>query len=242
MYKFKKAFIAGDKMNISTRLFSVANMVDRCKTMADIGTDHGYIPIFLLKNSICEKAIASDINKGPVERVIKNIKEYGLEKKIQCRQGPGLSTLKPHEAQIVVIAGMGGHLIISILEEEEKIAHNLESIILQPVQHSMILRKYLYENGYKIIDEDLCVDEGKYYEIIKVRYDGVKRVLEDIYYEISPFLIEKKHLLLKEYIIKKIQQNDKILVHIDEGTELASDRKRELINRNKKLKELLTCL
>ncbi|NLZ49941.1 MAG: SAM-dependent methyltransferase [Clostridiales bacterium] len=229
-------------MNISDRLTRVANMVDRCKTMADIGTDHGYIPIFLLINGICERAIASDINRGPVQRAEENIKYYGLENKIECRQGPGLSTLKAGEVQTAVIAGMGGHLIISILEEEEIIAHKLESIVLQPVQHSKVLRKYLYENGYKIIDEDLCYDEGKYYEIIKASYDGTNRYLEDIYYEISPLLIEKKHSLLKEYLGKKIHSNDKILCNINEDTEGANKRKEELININEKLKELLTCL
>lgn len=229
-------------MNISDRLTRVANMMDRCKTMADIGTDHGYIPIFLLKNNICERAIASDINKGPVQKAVTNIKYYGLESKIQCRQGPGLSTLKPGEVQSAVIAGMGGHLIISILEEEAIIAHKLKSIILQPVQHSKVLRKYLYENGYKILDEDLCYDEGKYYEIMKVTYDGIRRELEDIYYEISPLLIEKKHSLLQDFLTKKMETNDNILAHIKDDTEVANKRKEELINSNKKLKELLTCL
>ncbi len=235
-------FITGDIMIISDRLTRVANMVDRCKTMADIGTDHGYIPIFLIKKDICDRAIASDINKGPVQRAEENIKLYGLESKIECRQGPGLSTLKPKEAQTAVIAGMGGYLIISILEEEKDIAHQLETIILQPVQHSKVLRKYLYEHGYRIIDEDLCYEEGKYYEIMKVSYDGIKRVLEDIYYEISPVLIEKKHSLLKEYLSKKILTNDKILSNINEDTEAANKRKEELIIINEKLKELLVCL
>lgn len=229
-------------MIISDRLTKVASMIDRCKTMADIGTDHGYIPIFLLKNGICESAIASDINKGPVQRAEENIKYYGLENKIQCRLGSGLSTLKTGEVQTAVIAGMGGHLIISILEDEKEIAHSLETIILQPVQHSKVLRKYLYENGYKIIDEDLCYDEGKYYEIMKVCYDGIKRSLEDIYYEISPLLIEKKHILLQEYLNKKIQANSKVILNIKEETEGANKRKEQLIDENKKLKELLICL
>ncbi len=210
--------------------------------MADIGTDHGYIPIFLVKKGICDTAIASDINKGPVQKAEKNVKLYGLEDKIQCRLGGGLKTIVPGEVDTAVIAGMGGHLIISILEESAEVAQKMQALILQPVQHVEILRKYLYENGYEILSEDLCFDEGKYYEIIKARYDGKKRTLEDIYYEISPFLLKKRHPLLQEYILHKINKNNIIVENINEDTEAASRRKEDLIRHNIKLKEIMACL
>jgi tRNA (adenine22-N1)-methyltransferase len=229
-------------MNISDRLMKIANMVHRCNSMADIGTDHGYIPIFLVKKGICDSAIASDINKGPVQKALKNVELYGLKDKIQCRLGGGLKTLKPNEVETAVIAGMGGHLIVSILEDSRSVAHKMQSLVLQPVQHVEVLRKYLYENGYGILSEDLCFDEGKYYEIIKVRYDGKKRVLEEIYYEISSQLIEKKHPLLQEYILHKINKNTIIVDNIIEDTEAAKCRKEDLIKHNSKLKEILACL
>ncbi|WP_139904084.1 tRNA (adenine(22)-N(1))-methyltransferase [Clostridium thermarum] len=229
-------------MNISDRLMKIANMVHRCNSMADIGTDHGYIPIFLVKKGICDTAIASDINKGPVQKAEKNVKLYGLEDKIQCRLGGGLKTIVPGEVDTAVIAGMGGHLIISILEESAEVAQKMQALILQPVQHVEILRKYLYENGYEILSEDLCFDEGKYYEIIKARYDGKKRTLEDIYYEISPFLLKKRHPLLQEYILHKINKNNIIVENINEDTEAASRRKEDLIRHNIKLKEIMACL
>ncbi len=210
--------------------------------MADIGTDHGYIPIFLVKKGICDTAIASDINKGPVLKAEKNVKLYGLQDKIQCRLGGGLKTIVPGEVDTAVIAGMGGHLIVSILEESAEVAQKMQALILQPVQHVEILRKYLYENGYEILSEDLCFDEGKYYEIIKARYDGKKRTLEDIYYEISPFLMKKRHPLLQEYILHKINKNNIIVENINEDTEAASRRKEDLIRHNLKLKGIMACL
>ncbi|WP_163194299.1 tRNA (adenine(22)-N(1))-methyltransferase [Clostridium thermarum] len=229
-------------MNISDRLMKIANMVHRCNSMADIGTDHGYIPIFLVKKGICDTAIASDINKGPVLKAEKNVKLYGLQDKIQCRLGGGLKTIVPGEVDTAVIAGMGGHLIVSILEESAEVAQKMQALILQPVQHVEILRKYLYENGYEILSEDLCFDEGKYYEIIKARYDGKKRTLEDIYYEISPFLMKKRHPLLQEYILHKINKNNIIVENINEDTEAASRRKEDLIRHNLKLKGIMACL
>jgi tRNA (adenine22-N1)-methyltransferase len=229
-------------MIISDRLNNIANMVDRCNSMADIGTDHGYIPIFLVKSGVCQSAIASDINRGPVQKALKNIKLHGLQDKIECRLGGGLTTLKAGEVNIVVIAGMGGHLIQDILEESKDVVCALEALILQPVQHSEALRRYLYESGYNIVKEELCFDEGKYYEIIKTTYEGKSRVLEDIYYEISPLLLGEKHPLIKEYIHHKINKNNKIIETITETSEASEKRKEDLYNKNAKLKEMLLCL
>ena len=232
----------GDIMIISNRLNTIANMVHRCNSMADIGTDHGYIPIFLVKNKVCQHAIASDINKGPVQKALKNIRLHGLQDRIECRLGGGLTTLKIGEVHTAVIAGMGGHLIQDILEDSKDITCSLQEIILQPVQHSEALRRYLYENGYNILEEELCFDEGKYYEIIKVHYSGKKQVMEEIYYEISPLLLEKRHPLMKEYILHKINKNNKIIQTITETSEASEKRKEDLDKKNIKLKEMLLCL
>lgn len=229
-------------MNISDRLKRIASMVNRCSSIADIGTDHGYIPIFLVKNKICDRAIASDINKGPVQRAMSNINAEGLEKAIECRQGAGLGTIAVGEVDGAVIAGMGGYLIIDILEEHMNVVEKLQFMVLQPVQHSEVVRKYLYNRGYYIIDEELCYDEGKYYEIMKARYDGIPREMDEINYEISPVLIEKKHELLEEFILFKIKKNENAINSIKEDTESASNRKMELIDWNSRLKEMLKCL
>lgn len=229
-------------MNISTRLKAIASLVDECDKIADIGTDHGYLPIFLMKNHVCEKAIASDINKGPVERAKENIIKEGLENNISCRLGPGMNTIKPHEVDCAIIAGMGGNLIRDIIEQDKEVFKSLKYLILQPVQNPDVLRKYIYDSGYEILEEELCVDENKYYEIIKVKYDEKPHKPDPIYYEVSSKLIEKKHPLIKEYIDFKIHKYNNVLSYISEDTALAEERKIQLNHKINKLEEKLKCL
>lgn len=225
-------------MELSIRLKCIASMVDKCNCIADIGTDHGYIPIYLLKNHICEKAIASDINSGPVEKARFNIKCEGLEGKIQCKKGSGLTTIVPFEAQGVVIAGMGGNLIRDIIVEKESLFKEFDFAVLQPVQNPEVLRKFIYDNGYKIIDEDLCIDENKFYEIIKVKHDNKPKAVDNIYYEVSKTLVDKKHPLMIKYIGYKINLYNKALSNIKEDSYLSNLRKIEILDKINRLKEL----
>lgn len=229
-------------MEISLRLKTIAGMVDKCEAVADIGTDHGYIPIYLVKNKICEKAIASDINKGPVEKARFNIKLENMQDKILCRLGGGLTTIQPGEVQGIVIAGMGGNLIRDIIEEGIDKFKKSEFAVLQPVQNPEVLREYIYKKGYKIIDEELCIDDNKLYEIIKVTYDTKIENIDSIYYEVGKALIEKKHPLVKQYINIKIDRYIKILNNIKEESESSNKRKVEVKNKIIKLEELLRCL
>ncbi|MFD3157569.1 tRNA (adenine(22)-N(1))-methyltransferase [Haloimpatiens sp. FM7330] len=226
-------------MDISLRLKIIANMIDKSNSIADIGTDHAYIPIYLVKNGICQNAIASDINKGPVEKAKRNIRFEGLEEKIQCRLGGGLATIKPFEVDCAIIAGMGGNLIRDILEEDIEVFKHLKYAVLQPVQNPEVLRKYIYEKGFDIIDEQLCFDEGKYYEIIKMKFNNNPKDVEQIYYEIGEKLIEKKHPLLKEYLNFKKAKYEKIYSNITNKSMGALKRKEELKYKIFKLEEIL---
>ena len=229
-------------MEISKRLKCIANMIENCDVVADIGTDHGYLPIYLIKEGKCKKAIASDINEGPIKKAKFNINFEGMEKLIQCRLGAGFSSIKPNEADVGVIAGMGGNLIKDIIEDGIEVFKKFDYLILQPVQNPEVIRKHLVEKGYEIIDEELCIYENKYYEIIKVKYKNRKNVEEDIFYEISPLLLKKKHPLIKEYICIKIQKYDKILNSIIDQGFLAQNRKVLLGKKIEKLEEMLKCL
>jgi tRNA (adenine22-N1)-methyltransferase len=229
-------------MEISYRLKCIAAMVDTCDKAIDVGTDHGYIPIHLIKSGVCKEVIASDINKGPVEKARKNVAIEGLKDKISCRLGGGLTALKPGEVDCAIIAGMGGNLIRDIIEESMEVFKELSFAVLQPVQNPEILRKYLYESGYSIIDEEICEDEEKFYEIIKVAYSDKPQILEPIYYEISSILIEKKHPLLQKYIEFKIDKYKKILNYLNEDSEAAQDRKKELEYKIIRLKEIISWL
>ncbi|MFW2491409.1 tRNA (adenine(22)-N(1))-methyltransferase [Clostridium chromiireducens] len=227
-------------MELSKRLNWIIEKLDNAKVIMDVGTDHGYIPIYLVRNGIAEKVIASDINKDPLKKAQINAALDGVSDKIDLRLGGGLAPLKNREAEAVIIAGMGGNLIRDILEADFNKVKNLKYLILQPAQNPEVLREYLYSSDYEILDEDLCLDEGKYYELFKVRHksgDYIK--LESIFYEISPTMLSKKVPLLKSYIESKIDKNKKVINFIVDDTDHAKERKNELKKKNERLESLL---
>lgn len=227
-------------MELSKRLVWIINNIDKADVVMDVGTDHGYIPIYLVKNNIAQKVIASDINKEPLKKAKINASLEGVLDKIDLRLGGGLHPLKENEAEVVLIAGMGGNLIRDILEKDLNKVKKLKYLVLQPAQNPEILREYLYENNYEIIDEDICLDEKKYYEIFKIRYKkNDSEAFENIFYEISPIMLKKKLPLLKSYIEEKIEKNRKVIDFIKDTTEHAMVRKEELIKKNNRLEELL---
>ena len=228
-------------MELSIRLKCIVSMIEKCDSVIDVGTDHGYVPIYLVQNGITKQAIASDINRGPVEKAKNNIVRNNVCNQISCRLGSGLSTVKEGEVQVAIIAGMGGNLIRDILETDLDIVKKLKYIVLQPVQNAEVLREYLYKTGYDFIDEEICYDDGKFYEIIKVRYDCKPKVLDSIYYEISKILLDKKHLVMQEFIEYKLHKYTKVYDELNEDTPLAKNRKEELYKVIRKLKEFLKC-
>ncbi|WP_255992660.1 tRNA (adenine(22)-N(1))-methyltransferase [Clostridium perfringens] len=229
-------------MELSKRLKRIAEHVDKCESVADIGTDHGYIPIYLVKEGICKKAIASDINKGPIEKAKVNVAFEGVSDKVKCLLGPGLNPLKVGEVNGVILAGMGGNLTRDILLADMDKVKKYDFIILQPAQNPEVLREFLYKNDYEIIGEDLIKDEGRFYELFKVKYNenSEKLVFEDeLEYEVSPLLREKGHPLFKEFIEEKISRCETILSFIKEDTEAAKKRKSDLEEKINKLKGML---
>lgn len=229
-------------MEISYRLKCIAKMVGKCDRIADIGTDHAYLPIYLIKEKICRKAIASDINKGPVEKAKFNIRMENVESSIECRLGAGFDNIKPKEVNVAVIAGMGGNLIRNIIDDGMEVFKSLDYLVVQPMQNTDILRKYIYESGYIVLDEDLCKDENKYYEVIKIKYNNKPNALSEMYYEVSKNLLEKRHPLIKEYICIKIGKYDKIFSNINDDGEVAQKRKNNLKKKVMKLREMVECL
>lgn len=214
--------------------------MDKCEVIMDVGTDHGYIPIELIKRNIAEKVIASDINKDPLKKAKLNISLEGLSSKIDLRLGGGLEPLKDNEAQGILIAGMGGNLIRDILENDISKVKNIDYLILQPAQNPEVLREYLYSGNYEVIDEDICLDEGKFYELFKVKYKENNSIkLEDIFYEISPLLLKKKSEVFKQYLEEKAAKYKKVSSFIKDETEHALARKEELNIKVREIEDLL---
>lgn len=216
-------------MDISKRIEFIINNLENIEVLADIGTDHGYVPLVALERGICNKAIACDINKDPLDKARLNAVLEGSVDRIEFRLGGGFQPLKVNEAKQVVIAGMGGNLIRDILEADLDKVKSMEYLILVPAQNPEILREYLYKNNYEIIKEDLCLDEGIYYELFKVRSaESQNTELDSIYYEVSPILLRSKNPLMKDFLQSKIDEYNKILGFITEETVTANIRKKQV--------------
>lgn len=211
-------------MKLSMRLQSIANFIPRNSIVADIGTDHGYIPQYLIENGICKHIIASDVSQGSLNKTISLIEEFKLSDRIIPRLGYGLEILKPFEADTVVMAGMGGLLIRDIMEKDNKLTISITSFVLQPMIASKELREYLFNNSFIIIDEELVKEDDKYYEIIYAK-KGKDLIEKEIYFEISKRLIQKKHPLLKEFLNSKIKGVTGILNNLEnKESEKSKDR------------------
>ena len=218
-----------NKVKLTNRLLKIASLVSENKRLADIGTDHGYIPVYLLNKGVIDFAILADINKGPLENARSEVRRNKLEEKVDLRLGS--------EVDEVIIAGMGGILIGELLEANKEVAHSTERLILQPMQAQEELRRYLLNNGYEILDECLEKEDFRLYEIIVAKYTGKNTLVEDeIYYEVGQKLIEKKDELLEEFIENKIKKYNNII-------EKLGDKESEVVEAKRKLsKEKITKL
>jgi tRNA (adenine22-N1)-methyltransferase len=195
-------------MELSRRLLSVANGVSQGNRLADVGTDHGYIPIFLVQQGRVPSAIAMDVNRGPLLRAEAHIREQGLEDKITTRLGSGLLKLSADEVDSIVIAGMGGALMAQLLEEGLFVLKEGKELILQPQSEIFKVRHWLHDHGYEIIREEMVKEDGKYYFILKA-VPGQQNFSEEFLYEYGEYLLKEQDPLMKEYLsvqLHKFQQ------------------------------------
>ena len=154
-------------MLLSDRMRAVAGLVQPCKSIADIGCDHGYIAMELVRSKTCRHVIAMDINSGPLDRAKQNIVAYNMQDYIKTRLSDGVSALQMGEAEGIIWAGMGGRLILSILEQGKELIGNMKQVILQPQSELAEVRNYLRKKGYLIDKEDLVYEDGKYYPMMR---------------------------------------------------------------------------
>lgn len=218
-------------MELSKRLYAVAGLVTEGASVADIGTDHGYVPIYLIKNKIASKVIAMDINKGPLERAKMHIIGHGLKGQIETRLSDGLKKVNPGEVDGMIAAGMGGALVIKILEESKAVVDTLEFLILQPQSEISKVRKYLNKNGLVIIEEDMVEEEGKYYPMMKVIH-GQPEEYKEYEYIYGKKLLEKKHPVLEKFLLREKYIQESIVEQLSKhiGSESAEQRTREILH------------
>ncbi|MBE6671577.1 MAG: SAM-dependent methyltransferase [Ruminococcaceae bacterium] len=189
---------------LDNRMTCIAECVRRGAVLADIGTDHGKLPVYLAQTGRISRAVAADINDMPLKKAESNIEKHGLSAVIDTCLTDGLVGIEKYSPTDVVIAGMGGELIENILEKAT-IDKNGVKFILQPMTKEDSLRQYLCENGYEIIDEYI-VKEGKIYQIICAVYNGMITKMESSEYLLGRINIEKRCDLLGELLEKVIKR------------------------------------
>ena len=212
-------------MQLSQRLSSVASMVTAGNCLADVGTDHGYVPIYLYERQMIPRAIAMDINKGPLERARLHIAEYGYQNAIETRLSDGMAALKPGEADSVVIAGMGGPLMVKILSAYPEVTASLKELILQPQSEISEVRVWLYEQGYEIVEEHMVFEDGKYYPMFKAVKNPNVDKMTDLEYKYGKPSVLKEKDVLKAFIARELANKQSILEKLNaESTDKSKDR------------------
>ena len=168
------------KHRIGKRLLSASEFVRQDAYLADIGTDHAYLPLFLLSEGRIQRAVCSDVNAGPLENAERNAKELGLADKISFILTDGAKGLSDMGITDYTVCGMGGELIAEIIESSPHLKNENIRLILQPMSRQAYLRRYLSENGFAIIAESYSRDAGKFYLSLVAEYDGIRRELTDL--------------------------------------------------------------
>lgn len=200
-------------MELSKRLQAVADLIPPDRIVADVGTDHGYIPIWLVEQKKSRKVIALDINEGPLTRAMEHITGHGLGNYIETRRSDGLKELKEGEADCVVIAGMGGGLVMKIMSEGAAFLKGVRECILQPQSELEKVRQFLWQEGYCSVAEDMVLEDGKYYPMMRV-IQNAKMPQEP--YDLSELrygrlLLKQRHPVLIQFLEKEITVKEQIL-------------------------------
>lgn len=249
---------AKNNIGLSNRLLSVAAMVSPGQVAADVGCDHGYVSIWLLKNGICPRVIAMDVRKGPLAAAEEHIREYGLSGYIETRLSDGLAALKGGEAGVLLLAGMGGRLMVRILEEEPEKVSAMQELILQPQSEIALVRQYVRGQGFAIVQENMVSEDGKYYPMFRVltrkglREAGLvpdadgyavpaEKVLKrsdktELYDNYGKLLLTEQHPVLQAFLQKEEQVCKQIERSVQEKAAEGEDRRKRLMEVEKRLR------
>lgn len=185
-------------MKLSKRLLAIAGLVAH-PTVADIGCDHGLLPIYLIKTGKISRAVATDKNPGPLDRARTAVASAGLADYIELRLGPGLGVIRAGEAKTCVIAGMGGIMIMDILRDDLSTAACFKQLVLSPERDVPTVRRFLHMNGFSISDEKMVFENGIFYNILNVT-PGKEEPCSDLEYAFGKPLLKKNDAVLKMYV------------------------------------------
>ncbi len=202
------------KINLSKRLQEVTNFTVENKTIADIGSDHAYLPIYLIQHGMTNSAIAGEVVEGPYKHALETVEQYNLEEAVDVRFGDGLNVLHPNEdIGTIFICGMGGLLISEIIADGrgKDLLPKEARLVLQPNNNEKNLREYLIENSYDIIQESIVEDNRKIYEIIVAELSDDKPSYSEDALLFGPKLLEAKSPTFLDKWQKELTKNKNIL-------------------------------
>lgn len=219
-------------MQLSKRLETIAGMVTEGSRTVDVGTDHGYLPIYLIENKRIPWALAMDIRKGPLLRAEEHIKEKGFSHLIETRLSDGLEKYRRGEGESVVIAGMGGALTVHILSGGTEKLKGIREMILSPQSEIFLVREYLQREGYRIVEEKMVEEAGKYYTVLKAKEGRDDTVYETYQMDYGYVMLKQKDAVLREYLLKQKKNILEIADSIAENqSPKAQNRRRELLSK-----------
>ncbi len=234
-------------MALSERMKAVIGLVEPCGCIADIGCDHGYVAAELVRRGICRRVIAMDINKGPLEHARANVAALGMEEYIQTRLSNGTEALLKGEADGIICAGMGGRLIMSILERGKDVIKPMSQIILQPQSELSEVRSYLRENRFVAMREDMVCEDGKYYPMMSVRVEERQQKQQKsghttIYDTYGKGLLESANPVMKEYLLYRRGKLEKIKRGLPRGAAATQRQQKRASELDGELADIDFCL
>lgn len=216
-----------NSQKLSKRLETVASYVPKGSRVADIGSDHAYLPCYLVHKGMAESAVAGEVVKGPYESAVREVRKEGLQDSVTVRLADGLDAIREDDRiDVVTIAGMGGPLIASILEKGKTKLSNVRRLILQPNVHAKAIREWAADNGWKLIDETIISEDGKIYEVL-VLEQGISSYT-DAELLMGPYLIKKQDPVFLEKWNAELQLWRKIEQSLQLAKEEQTARKEEL--------------
>lgn len=203
-------------IQLSKRLQAIADLVPHTEVVADVGTDHAYLPIFLIQAQICKKVLALDINKGPLQTASTNIHRYHCSNMIETRLSDGLSSVTEDEVDGVIFAGMGGELMQRLLTQSQELVQKLDWCIVQPQSQIEKFRRYLIQEGYSIVKEDIVCEDDIYYPILMFQSIPTDQLWKTVEYRYGKDLLENKHPVLYRLLKREIQGKERIIQHLSQ--------------------------
>ncbi|MEH7178778.1 tRNA (adenine(22)-N(1))-methyltransferase [Neobacillus vireti] len=222
---------------LSVRLQTVAKYVPKESRLADIGSDHAYLPSYLVKNGQISFGIAGEVAKGPFQSAEKNVQAEGLTGRISVRMGDGLEVIQPGEVDCITIAGMGGSLIASILESGNEKLGSVKRLVLQPNINAIAIRSWLVEHNWELIAEEIIEEDNKIYEILVAEKGDPLKPYRDIRFEtgllVGPFLLHRKEEAFnKKWSLEKKNWN-RIYKQLESAAPSAEteEKKQELLQK-----------